>query len=96
MKLPLPYFAKRWLAVYAAATAGSWIGRVVAAEVYGESVTPLLKADARLLLEQDVAPGFLASEFLGRGRGIAGQATIALVAAAVSAVATGGLRRNDD
>ena len=81
----------RWVLLLAAATVGSWAGRVAAARLYGEPVDPLLQVDRRMLLEQDVAPGFLAAEVFGRnlGLGTAGQAALAMLASAASAVATG-------
>ena len=81
----------RWVLLLAAATVGSWAGRVAAARLYGEPVDPLLQLDRRTLLEQDVAPGFLAAEVFGRnlGMGAAGQVALAALASAASAVATG-------
>jgi hypothetical protein len=81
----------RWAAVFAAATAGSWAGRVAAACLYGEPTAAALRLDMRALLAQDVAPGFVAAELLGRPLrlGPAGEALLAAAAAAVSAVATG-------
>ena len=81
----------RWVLLLAAATVGSWAGRVVAARLYGEPVDPLLQIDRGTLLEQDVAPGFLAAEVFGRnlGLGTAGQAALAMLASAASAVTTG-------
>jgi hypothetical protein len=81
----------RWLAVFGAATAGSWLGRIIAARLYQEPLEPLLALDARALLNQDVAPGFLAAETLGRAlrAGIAGEVAVAVAGSALSAVATG-------
>lgn len=81
----------RWAAVFAGATAGSWAGRIAAARLYGEPVEPLLRLDARALLNQDVAPGFLAAELLGKALrlGLAGEAVLAASGAALSAIATG-------
>jgi hypothetical protein len=81
----------RWTAVFAGATAGSWAGRIAAARLYGEPVEPLLRLDARVLLNQDVAPGFLAAELLGKSLrlGPAGEAVLAATGAALSAIATG-------
>lgn len=83
----------RWAAVFAGATAGSWAGRVAAAALNGEPVEPLLRVDQEALLSQDVAPGFLAAELLGRALrlGPVGEALLAATAAAASAVATGPL-----
>jgi hypothetical protein len=93
----------RWLVVFGAATVGSWLGRIIAARMYDEPLEPLLTLDARAFLNQDVAPGFLAAETLGRAfrAGIAGEAAIAVAGSALSAVATGayvdggGLRDED-
>ena len=81
----------RWALVFAAATAGSWAGRLVAAALYEEDVAPLLRLDRRTLLSQDVAPGFLAAEVLGRNLhvGPTGEVVLAALAGASSAVATG-------
>jgi hypothetical protein len=88
----------RWAVVFAAATFGSWSGRIIAAFLYDEPVTPLLQLDARTLLNQDVAPGFLAAEMLGRGigAGIAGEIFFAAAGSAISAVATGPLTTNTE
>ncbi len=81
----------RWAAVFAAATAGSWIGRQIAASRHGEQRDPLGQISARTLLDQDVAPGFLAAELLGRNLrlGLAGEVILAATGAALSAIATG-------
>lgn len=81
----------RWVVVALAAALGSWLGRVAAAARDGEPLAPLLRLDGRTLLEQDVAPGLLAAELVGRGLGLglAGQATVAALGAAASALATG-------
>ncbi len=83
----------RMAAVFGAATAGSLAGRIAAASLYGEPVGPLLEIDGRTLLDQDVAPGFLAAELLGRNLriGIAGEILTAALGAAASQVATGPL-----
>ncbi len=83
--------ALRWALVAIAAALGSWLGRVLAAARDGEPLAPLLRLDGRTLLEQDVAPGLLAAELVGRGLGLGlvGQATVAAIGAAVSVLATG-------
>ncbi len=83
--------ALRWMLVALAAALGSWLGRVLAAARDGEPLAPLLRLDGRTLLAQDVAPGLLAAELVGRGLGLglAGQATVAALGAAASALATG-------
>jgi hypothetical protein len=87
----------RWVAVFAGATAGSWAGRIAAARLYGEPVEPLMRLDARVLLNQDVAPGFLAAELLGKALrlGLAGEAVLAAGGAALSAIATGPVVNRD-
>ena len=89
--------AVRWVAVFAGATIGSYSGRLAAAMLYGEPVSPLLQVGPRTVLEQDVAPGFLAAEVIGRGFGfgLAGEAFVAGLAAGVSAVAAGPLIADD-
>ncbi len=81
----------RWAVVFAGATAGSLIGRVAAAFIYDEPVSPLLDLRPRHLLSQDVAPGFLTAELLGRalGGGPAAEAAAAALGAAASAIITG-------
>lgn len=81
----------RWAAVFAGATMGSWAGRIAAARLYGEPVQPLMRLDARVLLNQDVAPGFLAAELLGKALrlGLTGEAVLAAGGAALSAIVTG-------
>ncbi len=83
--------AARWAVVFAGATAGSLAGRIAAAFLYGEPVAPLLDLRPRHLLNQDVAPGFLSAELLGRalGGGPAAEATAAALGAAASAILTG-------
>ena len=100
--MPVMGSIARWAVVFAAATAGSWLGRLIAASRYGEPAAPLKQLDGRRLLEQDVAPGFLAAELLGRNLrlGLLGEAVLAAAGAAASAVATGpfvegGLRTQD-
>lgn len=87
----------RWAAVFAGATAGSWVGRLVAARLYDENAEPLLRLDRRMLLAQDVAPGFLAAEVLGRNLrvGPTGEVVLAVLAGAASAVATGPLLKDE-
>jgi hypothetical protein len=89
--MPAVAMAVRWIAVFVGATAGSWAGRIAAAALYGEPVDPLLRLNARTLLEQDIAPGFLVAELLGRPLrlGPAGEAVLAAASAAASALATG-------
>ncbi|MER3421615.1 MAG: hypothetical protein C4290_14305 [Chloroflexota bacterium] len=79
----------RWALVVIAAALGSWLGRALAAA--GEPLAPLLRLDGRTLIEQDVAPGLLAAELFGRGLGLglAGQALVAALGAAASALVTG-------
>lgn len=86
----------RWLAVFLGASLGSWAGRLAAAALYHEPVAPLLRVKPWTLLSQDVAPGFLATELFGRGQraGLAGEVFIAAVGAAISAMATGPLLRD--
>lgn len=83
--------ALRWTLVVIAAALGSWLGRALAAARGGEPLAPLLRLDGRTLLEQDVAPGLLAAELVGRGLGLglAGQALVAALGAAASALVTG-------
>jgi hypothetical protein len=83
--------------VLLAATAGSWAGRIAAARLYGEPAAPLLRLDAHTLLTQDVAPGFLAAELLGKPLrlGLAGEAVLAAAGAALSVIATGPLVQRD-
>ena len=83
----------RVVAVFAGATAGSVAGRLIAALLYGESVPPLLRSTPRTLLEQDVAPGFIGAELLGRafGAGARGEVVAAALSAAAHAVITGPL-----
>lgn len=85
--------AGRWVAVFAGAAAGAYLGRVAAAKLYHEPAPPLTELGPRALLAQDVAPGFLAAELIGRGLGLglAGEAVVAAVAAGLSVVATGPL-----
>lgn len=85
--------AVRWAAVFAGAAAGAYAGRVVAARLYQEPAPALAEIAPRRLLEQDVAPGFLAAELIGRslGMGVAGEAVVAAVAAGLAVVATGPL-----
>jgi len=81
----------RWALVVIAAALGSWLGRALAAARDGEPLAPLLRLDGRTLIEQDVAPGLLAAELFGRGLGLglAGQALVAALGAAASALVTG-------
>lgn len=81
----------RWAALFVGATIGSMIGRVLAARLYGEPLDSPPRLDARTLLEQDVAPGLVAVELLGRvlRLGVRGEALLAAVGAAASAIATG-------
>jgi hypothetical protein len=60
-------------------------------------VEPLMRLDARVLLNQDVAPGFLAAELLGKALrlGLAGEAVLAAGGAALSAIATGPVVNRD-
>jgi hypothetical protein len=87
----------RWLLVFTGATFGSWCGRVIAAALYGEPVTPLLRVNARTLLQQDVVPGFLAAELIGRGldAGPVTEMMIAAAGAAASAIGTGRIVSNE-
>lgn len=81
----------RWMVVALAAAVGSWLGRVAAAARDGEPLAPLLRPHPRALLEQDVTPGLLAAELIGRGLGLGltGQATVAALGAAASVLVTG-------
>lgn len=81
----------RWWVLFLAATLGSWAGQVAAARLHGEPVGSLLRLDPRSLLEQDVTPGLLAAELLGKplGLSVAGEAVLAAAGAAAAAVATG-------
>lgn len=90
--------AARWVVVFAGATAGAYAGRVAAALLYNEPVSPLLDGGPRAMLEQDVAPGFLTAEVIGRGLGLglAGEALIAALGAGVSAIATGPLTTSEN
>jgi hypothetical protein len=94
MRLTIPRMVQpvlRWVVVALAAALGSWLGRVAAAVRDGEPLAPLLRPHPRALLEQDIAPGLLVAELVGRGLGLglAGQATVAALGAAASVLATG-------
>ena len=76
----------RWLWVLCGAAAGSYGGRVAAAQMRGEPVEPLLKLDQAAVLRTDVVPGFLAVEIAGRFLKL-GPRSAALLAAAAAAAA---------
>ncbi len=87
----------RWALLFVGATLGSWAGRLLAAALYHEPLTPRLALSPADLLRQDVAPGFLAAEALGHGpaAGPVGSALIAAAGAALSAILTGPMVTGD-
>lgn len=88
----------RWLFVLAGAAVGSYTGRAVAAALRGEPVRPLLRLDRVALVRQDLVPGFVAVELLGRllKLGPWGAALVAAVAAAAAAFVDGPLVREEE
>ena len=81
----------RLLAVTAAAALGGWAGRLLAAVIYGESLSPHLRLSPTLLFRQDITPGLIIADLIGDRLklSIPQRALLAALAGAASVIVTG-------